>query len=105
MPEDDEVDTELARACGIHETWNFLEEDYPEFQYNYAEMHCWNEDCGAVIGYGERGYYNRKTNFYDHKKPSPLDYPGTPEHAKAKAEAERRAQEAAGQQRLFGELS
>ena len=102
MPEDDECDEALAHQCGIHEVWNNLWEDYPEFLYNYAEMHCENEDCGAVIAYGERGYYDRQRNNYTHKKPSPLDYPGTEENAKAKAESERKAQEAASQQRLFG---
>lgn len=101
MPEDDEFDEALARQCGLTGEWSEIWDQHPEFAYNYAEMHCENDYCGAVVAYGERGYYNKRTNFYDHKKPSPEDYPGTPEYARAKAEAERLAQEAAGQQRLF----
>ena len=104
MPEEDEFDDVLSKECGFEVTDdNYFElwDSHPEFLYNYAEMVCENEECGAVIAYGQRGYYNSKTNFYDGKKPSPLDYPKSEQSTTARAEAERIAQEAAGQQRLF----
>lgn len=102
--EDDEYDEDLARKCGFdisEGNWWVMYEDHSEFAYQFAMMVCENDECSTVIAYGERGYLDQKSLSYTAKAPSPLDYPGSEASTKERAEAERQAQEAAGQQKLF----
>jgi hypothetical protein len=94
MSDSDEFDWELAEACGLQ----FDEQnmaaygEHPEFVYVVEEMHCSEDECFAVLGYGRRWYLDPNTITYSADPPLTLAQ---------QAEAARKAQEAAGQLGLF----
>jgi hypothetical protein len=45
--------------------WVEMRSVHPEFWYVVSECHCGNDECGAVVGYDPRWYYNAAKNTYD----------------------------------------
>lgn len=93
--DEDELDDALAIAHKYDPDEDFwtIREQHPEFMYIVEECHCHNDECGAVVGYGGRHYYNPQSNHYD------LPRPKTPKEIES-AEHERQIRES-GQRSLF----
>lgn len=77
-----DLDTEIARVY----------RERPDFDYIVEEADC--SECGGIIGYGQRYYWNSESGAYD------LPRPLTPAEQQEK---ERQAQIEAGQAVMFGE--
>ncbi len=90
------IDEPLAEAHGfdVGEQYEEVCELHPEFRYGVEEMNC--DECGGIIGYGRRYYWNVATEGYD------LPRPLTPNE---QWEKERQAQIGAGQVGMFEEQS
>jgi hypothetical protein len=96
LPLDDSFDQTLAIECGITDDQllfgRLYEAPLDRFMYVQDMWEC--SGCGLVENFddGPKYYYNPETNNYNAPKPLTL---------KEQAEAERLAQEAAGQMRLM----
>lgn len=102
LDEGDEWDESLLEDWEDHQLGD-LDMDDP-FELTATMSHVCSqavcEECELWVPYGPDYYYNVDTNTYDLPKPLTRD-----EAAKAELEAERVRQEAAGQLRLFDEVS
>lgn len=81
-----------------------LEQDYPELfsgddwhpLLSYQRCHAECHNCGRIVVYGPRWYYNPTTNWYDLPRPLSLE-----QAKQAEFEAQRASAKAAGQLELF----
>lgn len=97
LSDEDQLDDALAVAFGFDpdSQWVEMRSVHPEFWYVVSECHCGNDECGAVVGYGPRWYYNAAKNTYDAPRPlTPQEY----------EEAERRRQIRESGQQSFLEV-
>lgn len=99
MPDWDDIDGKLMDAWADEPTPAAYCQDGREAFFSRCHSLAQCEECGHCMEYGDIGYYNPASNWYD------LQRPLTPDATrKAALEAERIRQEAAGQLALFGEV-